>query len=81
LGWDRFSVVGHSMGGSATQRVLADAPDRVERLIGISPVPAGGVPFDEQGWALFSGAAANPANRAAIIDLILAEFLSPADKP
>jgi pimeloyl-ACP methyl ester carboxylesterase len=24
--------------------------------------------MDEQGWALFSGAAANPANRAAIID-------------
>jgi pimeloyl-ACP methyl ester carboxylesterase len=31
-------------------------------------VPAGAVPFDEQGWALFSGAPENPGNRAAIID-------------
>ncbi|MEU8230667.1 alpha/beta hydrolase [Actinoplanes sp. NPDC048967] len=69
LGWDRFSLVGHSMGGIVAQRVLADAPDPVERLVGISPVPASGVPFDEQGWALFSGAAETPANRRAIIDL------------
>jgi pimeloyl-ACP methyl ester carboxylesterase len=68
LGWDRFSLVGHSMGGIAAQQVLATAPGRVERLAGISPVPAGGVPFDEQGWALFSGAAEDPGNRRAIID-------------
>jgi pimeloyl-ACP methyl ester carboxylesterase len=76
LGWDRFSVVGHSMGGVAAQRVLADAPDRVERLVGISPVPAGGVPFDEQGWALFDGAAERPGNRRAIIDLTTGNRLS-----
>ncbi|WP_041840784.1 alpha/beta fold hydrolase [Actinoplanes friuliensis] len=69
LGWERFAVVGHSMGASVGQRLLADAPGRVERLAGISPVPATGVPFDEQGWALFSGAAADPGNRRAIIDL------------
>lgn len=76
LGWDRFSVVGHSMGGSAAQRVLADAPRRVERLVGISPVPAGGVPFDEQGWALFTGAADDLDNRRAIIDLTTGNRLS-----
>ncbi|GAA0795492.1 alpha/beta fold hydrolase [Spirilliplanes yamanashiensis] len=76
LGWDRFSVVGHSMGGMVAQRVLADAPDRVVRLAGISPVPAGGVPFDEQGRALFDGAAADPANRRAIIDLTTGNRLS-----
>ena len=69
LGWDRFSLVGHSMGGIVAQRVLADAPGRIERLAGISPVPASGVPFDEPGWALFSGAAGDPAKRRAIIDL------------
>jgi pimeloyl-ACP methyl ester carboxylesterase len=68
LGWDRFSLVGHSMGGIVAQRILADASGRVERLVGISPVPASGVPFDEQGWALFSGAAEDPAKRRAIID-------------
>lgn len=64
-----FSLIGHSMGGSAVQRVLALAPERVDALVGISPVPASGVRFDEQGWALFSGAAESDENRAAIIDL------------
>ncbi|SBT43111.1 alpha/beta fold hydrolase [Micromonospora auratinigra] len=76
LDWDTFSVVGHSMGGSAAQRVLADAPQRVRRLVGISPVPAGGVPFDLQSWALFDGAAAEPGNRRAIIDLTTGNRLS-----
>jgi pimeloyl-ACP methyl ester carboxylesterase len=68
LGWQRFALIGHSMGGKAIQRVLAEAPERVEKLVGINPVPASGVPFDEQGWALFSGAADNPDNRRGIID-------------
>ncbi|GGQ50610.1 alpha/beta fold hydrolase [Couchioplanes azureus] len=76
LGWDRFAVAGHSMGGSAAQHVLADAPQRVTHLVGISPVPAGGVPFDERGWALFDGAAGDPANRRAIIDLTTGNRLS-----
>lgn len=69
LGWTRFAVVGHSMSGMVAQHVLLAAGDRVDALIGISPVPASGVPFDEQGWQLFSGAADDPANRRAIIDL------------
>jgi pimeloyl-ACP methyl ester carboxylesterase len=68
LGWDRFSVVGHSMGAKFGHRVLLDAPDRVRALVGLASVPAGQVPMDDDSWALFSGAAANPANRAAIID-------------
>ncbi|GAA2006813.1 alpha/beta hydrolase [Nocardiopsis rhodophaea] len=69
LGWERFSVIGHSMGGSVMQRILADAPERVRALVGISPVPASGVPFDEQSWQLFHGAVEEPAKRRAIIDL------------
>ncbi|MFW5417608.1 alpha/beta hydrolase [Nocardiopsis sp. CNT-189] len=69
LGWERFSMVGHSMGGSVMQRVLADAPERVRGLVGISPVPAGGVPFDAETRALFDGAADDPAKRRAIIDM------------
>jgi pimeloyl-ACP methyl ester carboxylesterase len=68
LGWDRFSVVGHSMGGKAGHQVLLQAPGRVRKLVGLNPVPAAAVPMDEQTWALFDGAAANPANRAAIIN-------------
>jgi pimeloyl-ACP methyl ester carboxylesterase len=69
LGWDRFSLIGHSMGGTATQRILVDAPGRVHRMAGISPVPASGVEFSEEGWALFRDAAENPANRRVIIDV------------
>lgn len=69
LGWDRFSVIGHSMGAKFGHRMLLAAPDRVRALVGLNAVPAGAVPFDEQSWALFSGAPENPANRAAIIDL------------
>ena len=68
LGWDRFSVIGHSMGAKIAHQVLLQAPDRVEKLIGLNPVPATAVPMDEQTWELFSGAAENPGNRAAIID-------------
>lgn len=40
LGWETFSLVGHSMGGKAAQLVLAEAPHRVRKLVGISPVMA-----------------------------------------
>ena len=67
LGWKRYALIGHSMGGSAMMRTFADAPERVTGLVGISPVPPTGVPFDDDSWALFDGAAVNDENRAAII--------------
>lgn len=76
LGWERFSVVGHSMGGSAAQKVLALAPQRVRALVGITPVPASGVPFDAAGWDFFSAAAGDAATRRAIIDLTTGHRLS-----
>lgn len=76
LGCDTFSLLGHSMGGQAIQQVYADAPDRVRALVGISPIPASGVPFDDDGWALFSGAANSADNRRAIIDLTTGNRLS-----
>ncbi|MEU9113139.1 alpha/beta hydrolase [Streptomyces sp. NPDC048483] len=69
LGWERFSVIGHSMGGSVAQRVLAAAPHRVRRLVGISPVPASGLPMPPEQWELFSAAAHSPDNRRVILDL------------
>lgn len=69
LGWDRFSLIGHSMGGMVAQHVLIAASERIEALVGISPVPASGVPFDEQSRQLFSGAAEAPEQRRTILDL------------
>lgn len=76
LGAERFSLLGHSMGGSAAQRVLSLAPDRVDKLVGVSPVPASGVPFDDQSWGLFSGAAHDDGHRATILDFTTGNRLS-----
>lgn len=77
LGHDKVSLVGHSMGGKFIQRVALDMPGRVRRMVAITPVPAGPVPFDEQGWNLFSGAADEIANRFAIIDFTTGSRLTP----
>ena len=76
LGWQRFHLVGHSMGGMAIQRIAVDACERVKSLVAITPVPACGVPFDDNGWALFSGAADNDANRRIIVDTTTGNRLS-----
>ncbi|MEO8536527.1 MAG: alpha/beta hydrolase [Betaproteobacteria bacterium] len=78
LGFAHFSLVGHSMGGMVVQRILSVAPDRVRRLVAVTPVPASGVPFDDDGWKLFDGAADNPDNRFAIIDYTTGNRLSRA---
>ena len=77
LGWDRFSVIGHSMGGKIAHQVLEQAPSRVSRLVGVNPVPAAATPMDEQTWGLFDGAAGNPGNRAAIINFTTGSKLTP----
>ncbi|MEV7233175.1 alpha/beta hydrolase [Streptomyces sp. NPDC051020] len=69
LGWDRFSLIGHSMGGCIAQRTLAIAPHRVRRIVGVSPVPASGLPLPPEQWELFSAAAHTPENRRIILDI------------
>jgi pimeloyl-ACP methyl ester carboxylesterase len=76
LGWNSFSLLGHSMGGMAIQRVLIEAPARVRKLVAVTPVPASGVPFDEHTWAFFSGAAKSSDARKAIINNTTGQRLS-----
>jgi pimeloyl-ACP methyl ester carboxylesterase len=76
LVWDRFSLVGHSMGGMAIQRVLLAAPQRVERMVAITPVPSSGVPFDDATWGMFSSAATTAAVRKGILDYSTGQRLS-----
>lgn len=77
-GFGDFSLVGHAMGAKACERVLALAPRRVRKIVAVAPVPASGVPLDARAWALFSGAAENPASRYAIIDYTTGNRLSKA---
>ncbi|HHU38414.1 MAG TPA: alpha/beta hydrolase [Propionibacterium sp.] len=67
-GLGRFSVLGHSMGGKAAAALVAQAPDRVRALVGLSAVWPGPVPMDESSEDLFFGAPGNPENRFGIID-------------
>lgn len=69
-GVERFSLLGHSMGGAAALAVAARAPERVRCLVGVSPVGASPTPFDEESRALFEGAPASDDCRAAIVDLM-----------
>jgi pimeloyl-ACP methyl ester carboxylesterase len=78
LGWDRFSLVGHSMSGVAIQHVLHQAPDRVRRLVGVAPVPATGLPWGESEWALFNSAAHSTASRQIIVNHATGSRLTPA---
>ena len=60
LGFERFSLIGHSMGGKAVQRILADAPQRVNRIVAVTPVPASGGGLDEATYGAFEQAVGNP---------------------
>lgn len=69
LGWKRFALIGHSMGGKAALRVAELAPERVERLCGVAPVWAGPTPFDADTLAFFRSARDAVEARRGIIDL------------
>lgn len=68
LGWDRFSLIGHSMGGVAIQRVLLAAPHRIDRMLAISAVPACSSRMDGERLAMFRQAVTDVARREFIIN-------------
>lgn len=67
LGWDSFALIGHSMGGKAAQLIAATAPARVRRIVAVTPVPPGPLPFDDPTLEVFRGAATETAKRAQIV--------------
>lgn len=68
LGWQQFSLVGHSMTGLAIQRALLAAPDRVRALVGVTSVPASGGGLVGDRRVVFDQAVTDPTARAAVID-------------
>jgi pimeloyl-ACP methyl ester carboxylesterase len=78
LEYERFSLIGHSMGGMVVQRILADAPERVAKIVGVAPVPASGVPFDAEIYAVFQRAVNDPQLAFAIVDYSTGKRLSHA---
>jgi esterase len=67
LGWEKFAIVGHSMGGKAALRLAANAPSRVTRILALTPVWAGAAPFDSPTLNLFRGAVGDVDLRATIL--------------
>jgi pimeloyl-ACP methyl ester carboxylesterase len=78
LGWSQFSVVGHSMGGMAAQKVAIDVPDRVRSVVGVTPVPATGAPLPPEVLTFFEAAAHNDEAACGVIATSLGQRLSPA---
>lgn len=68
LGFASFSLVGHSMGGTAIEKIAALVPERVRALVALAPVPGGGIAFAPAMRSLFEAAAESIEHRKAIID-------------
>jgi pimeloyl-ACP methyl ester carboxylesterase len=76
LGWESFSIVGHSMGGAAGLRTALDARAEVRSFVGITPVPASGIVFDNEWKQIFESAASNRDARDAIFNMTTGHCLS-----
>ncbi|HEX4443758.1 MAG TPA: alpha/beta fold hydrolase [Galbitalea sp.] len=68
LGWDRFALVGHSMGGKVAQWIAMNAPDRVSAVVGVTPVPASALTMPAEITTLFSQAGGDDQAALAVID-------------
>lgn len=78
LDWKSFSLVGHSMGGMAAQRIAVDAGRRVQAIVGVTPVPASGVPFPPEIDAMFDNVVRDDEAGRMVIGGSLGQRLSPA---
>lgn len=77
MGWDRFALIGHSMGGMAIQRVALTAPQRVNSLLGLAPVSAAGSSLAGDRLNLFEKAVTDEQARQTIVDFSTGRRLSP----
>ncbi|MBR8655279.1 alpha/beta hydrolase [Achromobacter sp. Marseille-Q0513] len=59
LGWNHFHLVGHSMTGMATQRMAADAPERIQSAVAVCPISAAGNRLPEEAAAFFASTCDN----------------------
>ena len=68
LGAERFTIMGHSMGGTVLLRMLTLARDRIDAVVAVSPVGAGPSLFDEDGHNLFWGSVDDRDKRIGVVD-------------
>ena len=75
LGLSTFSLIGHSMGGMAMERIAVLAPERVRAMVAVAPVPCGGISYDPATRHLLEEAAVHLENRKTIINRSTGERL------
>jgi len=68
LGWDRYAVIGHSMGAKVALQLALDDGDQVSRILALTPVWAG-PGLDPEALGFFRQAVDDLAVRAAILDV------------
>lgn len=68
VGFERFVVIGHEMGGQVALRLAAARPDRVAAVILVCPVPPRGLVLPPETAALFSAAGGDPDRLGWIVD-------------
>ncbi len=56
LGWDRFAILGHSMGGATALKVASQAPDRVTAVAALTPASPAGTVLDPDTYRVFEDA-------------------------
>lgn len=66
---ERAVLVGHSMGGQLAQLLAASSPERVEVLVGVVPVPAGGLSLPDDARGFFRSAGGNAEALGRILDM------------
>lgn len=69
VGAERFTLIGHSMGGQLAQWVASEVPGRVDGLVLLNTVPASGIPLPPEAVGLFRTSAGSREKQKAILDM------------
>ena len=69
LGWEQFTVLGHSMAGMSAQWLVHLVPNRIKSIVLLSTVPASGAVITSERRALLELAIADPYARRTLIDI------------
>jgi non-heme chloroperoxidase len=77
LGLSDMVLVGHSMGGAISQRVALERPAALRSLVLVSPVPASGVPLDEQQIGYFRSLGGTREGAEQLLSMVMARRPEP----